>query len=151
MSTELALQHQALDAQPANNFLSMLERVVRDPNGINVEALDRMLAMKERVDARAAETAFQQSMQDAQAEMEPIWRDRVNDHTKSRYATLEAIDRAIRPIYTKHGFSLTAGSKTAPAGHVCVVMDCMHRQGYKRAYELTLPVDDVRVKGATRR
>ena len=132
-------------SQPA----SMLEAVLKasmDP-AADAAKVREFLDIALKLEDRDRETAFYRDMQLCQKEIEPVLRDRANDHTKSRYATLEAIDRAIRPVYTKHGFSLTSGTCDAPAGSVCVVTDCMHREGFKRSYRLTLPVDDVGAKG----
>ena len=39
--------------------------------------------------------------------MRAIAADANNPQTRSRYASYFALDNAVRPIYTKHGFSLT--------------------------------------------
>ena len=141
--------YDAVAVVPYNPPSTMLEAVLKasmDP-AADAAKVREFLDIALKLEDRDRETAFYRDMQLCQKEIEPVLRDRANDHTKSRYATLEAIDRAIRPVYTKHGFSLTSGTCDAPAGSVCVVTDCMHREGFKRSYKLTLPVDDVGAKG----
>src|SRR5258708_30880683 len=85
-------------------------------------------------------------MNGAQAELGPVAADASNPQTKSRYASYPALDRAIRPIYAKHGFSLSfdTGEDAAP-DHVRVVCYVAHRTGHKRSYHVDMPAD---VKGA---
>ena len=66
--------------------------------------------MARQVKADEAKEAFQAAMAQAQAEMPSVVKDRENSHLKSKYAQLEAIDDAIRPVYTRHGFSLMLAS-----------------------------------------
>jgi hypothetical protein len=94
-------------------FVQMIERVARD-SSIDIDRLDRLLAMRERENARRAEQAWKAAMSAAQAEMEPVRADATNDQTRSRYASHAALDGAIRAIYTGHGFGLTFDSGDAP-------------------------------------
>ena len=101
-------------------FVQMIERVARD-SSIDIDRLDRLLAMRERENARRAEQAWKAAMSAAQAEMEPVRADATNDQTRSRYASHAALDGAIRSIYTGHGFGLTFDTDTddaVPPDHV---------------------------------
>ena len=49
----------------------------------------------------------------AQAEMPAIHRDRENSHFRNRYATLDAIVDAVRPVLARHGLAVVSGV-TAP-------------------------------------
>lgn len=85
--------------------MGFLERAVRDPS-IDVVKLEQIIALQERVLDREAKRQFAAAMNALQAEMTPISRDRTNPHAHSRYATYEAIDAILRPLYTRHGFSV---------------------------------------------
>src|SRR4051794_30455432 len=91
------------------SLLNFIERASRD-DSIDLEKLERLLQMQERLVAEDARKAFNAAMSAAQGQMRPVWRDAANSQTNSRYAKLETIDDKIRPIYTEHGFSLTFGT-----------------------------------------
>src|SRR6185312_13445858 len=94
--------------------LSIISEAAKNP-AIDVEKLERLLAMHERLQESArteearqrrevAQAAFNAAMVAAQSEMRPIAEDATNPQTRSKYATYAAIDRHLRPIYTSHGF-----------------------------------------------
>jgi hypothetical protein len=68
--------------------------------------------------------------------MEPIARDLRNETTKSKYASLAAVDRAIRPAYTKHGLAPTFTTRASPKGElwITIVGDLVHVGGGHREY-----------------
>ena len=94
-------------------LLSVIARAASDPS-VDIDKMERLLAMQERVLERNAESAFNESMRGAQGEMRQVATDAKNPQTSSRYATYAAIDAALRPIYTRHGFSISYGTADAP-------------------------------------
>ncbi len=130
----------------AASILQVIASAARDPS-VDIEKMERLMAMHERMTARSAEAAFNDAMSLAQAEMTPISRDAVNPQTKSRYASYAQLDAALRPIYTKHGFSISFNSGTdAPAGHLRLLA-LVGRGGYTRTYMLDMPSDGKGAKG----
>lgn len=73
---------------------------------VDVEKLVQLSKLQEDWDKRHAAENYNDKMALAQGEMEPISREAVNPQTRSKYATLGKLDQAIRPIYSKHGFSI---------------------------------------------
>ena len=144
--TTLQPVSQLAPASETASILSMIERVARDPS-IDMDKLIRLLELRDRTEARARSDAFDEAMTACQGEMRPIAADSNNPQTKSRYASYFALDRALRPIYTKHGFSLsfnTAGG--APEG--CVRIVCRaSRGGHSRDYSIDMPADGKGAKG----
>lgn len=134
----------AADQEPS--LLAVIAQATINPH-VQIDKMQALLDMKERIDEREAKRLFNLAMIDAQAEMRPIVRDRNNEHTKSKYATLQAVDKAIRPIYTKHGFALTFGSREAREGMLTVTCECLHRGGYSKEYELTGALDSTGPSG----
>jgi hypothetical protein len=125
----------------------MIERAARDPS-IDIDKLDRLLLMRERENARMAERLFNEAMALAQADMKPIGADSNNDQTRSRYASYAALDRAVRPIYTRHGFGLTFNTADAPLPEQArIVCDVCHTGGHTRRYRIDMPVDGKGAKG----
>lgn len=92
---------------PADPMVSMIERVAMDPNA-DIEKLERMLAMKERMDAAATQQSFNEALAEAQAEMPNVIARHDNEQTKSKYADLADIYEVCKPIAAKHGFSFNA-------------------------------------------
>lgn len=128
-------------------IISMIERAARDPN-LDLDRMERLLAMRERMMAREAETAFQAAMTAAQAEMPRVYRDAENSHTKSSYARLETIAKAVTPIYTKHGFALSFGTDASPIeGHYRLTCEVTHEAGHKRIVHADLPSDTAGAQG----
>ncbi len=79
--------------------------------------------------------------------MLPVVRGAQNEHTRSRYAVLEAIDGAIRPIYTSHGFSVRYRGLVTEAGSGGVVCVVSHRDGHTEEFPLQAPLDLTGSKG----
>ncbi len=133
-------------ASGATSLLEVIARAASDPN-MDVDKLERLFAMRQKMVALEAEQAFNEAMSAAQAEMRPIAADAENPQTKSRYASYGALDRAIRPIYTKHGFSLSFYSgEGAPADHVRVACK-VSRGGHSERPHIDMPADGKGAKG----
>jgi hypothetical protein len=131
----------------ADSAASMFERLASTP-GLAVESLERLMALWERTEARKAETAFNTAMAAAQNEMRPVAADAWNPQTKSKYASYEALDRALRPTYTKHGFALSfnTGDSKQP-DHVLVICEATHLGGHSKHYQVDMPADGKGAKG----
>jgi len=113
---------------------------------VDVDKFERLIALQERQLEHEARMAFTEAMAKAQAEMEPVRRDATNSHTNSKYARLETIDLAIRPIYTRHGFSVSYNSADHQQG-VEVIMTLRHARGHAEAYRLAGPLDGAGAQG----
>lgn len=127
-------------------LLTVIARAASDPS-VDIDKMERLLAMQERVLERNAESAFNESMRGAQGEMRQVATDANNPQTRSRYATYAAIDAALRPIYTRHGFSISYGTADAPEGYVRVLAYVSHVGGHTRRYEAAMPSDGKGAKG----
>jgi len=137
----------AIPQSDAAAFVSMIERAARDP-AVDMDKLERLLAMKERQEMRVAEQAFAEAMTKAQAEMRAVATDLHNSQTRSRYASYMALDKATRPIYTRHGFALSFNTDVGPSPDILVVgCTVMHSAGYSRHYSVPMPADGKGAKG----
>lgn len=126
-------------------MMSMIKEVAMSPGAEDKVAIMReMLAMNRQLMKDEAERAFNESMRAVQSEIQPIAKKADTDRYK--FAEYDAIDDAIRPIYTKHGFSLTFGSKNSDKG-ICVVCTALHVAGHSRDYELSGALDTTGAKG----
>jgi hypothetical protein len=129
------------------DIMSMIERVATTP-GASMDAIERLVALRERMLARDAELAFNAAMSACQKAMEPVNADSWNPSTKSRYASYEALDKALRPIYTANGFGLSFNTTDCPLpDHVRVTCKAAHAGGHAEMYRLDMPSDGKGAKG----
>ena len=131
----------------ASSLMSAIDRAARDPS-VDIEKFERLVTMKERAEARIAEVAFNAAMRAAQSEMRIIGTDATNPQTRSRYATYAKLDTALRPIYTRHGFSLSFDEADSPKpDHIRILCYVGHDVGHMRTYRKDMPADGKGAKG----
>ena len=129
----------------ADNMLETIRRAASDPT-INVEKLERLLAINERLIADRRKTSFMASLARLQAKMPQLDKrgvitDYKTGEVRNKYAKLEDIDRAIRPVCAEEGFSFSFDSETTPQG---IRFSCAmaHRDGHAETKTITLPTDN---------
>jgi len=127
-------------------LIAVISRAASDPS-IDVNKLEKLLEMHDRIEARSAERAFNDAMTAAQTEMRSVAPDATNKQTSSKYASYPALDRALRPIYTKHGFSLSFDTGESAADMVRVLCYVAHTGGHSRTYRADMPADGKGAKG----
>jgi hypothetical protein len=131
----------------ATGLALMVERLAANPQ-VDVDKLERIIAMQERINSLQGKTAFDAAMSLAQAEMGRVSADATNPQTHSKYASYSALDRALRPIYTKHGFGLSFNTGDgAPADYIRMLCEVTHREGFSKSYHLDMPADGKGAKG----
>lgn len=139
------------DIVPINDGAALMTAVARaasDPN-VDVEKMERLFAMHERMAARQAEQDYATAMVRAQQSMPNIAKTSENKQTKSWYADLQAINEKITPIYTECGFALSFGQEDSPIkDHVRVICDVLHIGGHSKRYSYDNPIDDAGIQGA---
>lgn len=148
MSTAIAERQESPVVAQAESatILQVIQRAAADPQ-CDIEKMERLMAMHERMQARDAETQFNLAMSSAQSEMRPVGADADNKQTRSKYATYAKLDSALRPIYTRHGFSLSFNSEPAEAEVIRVVCYVSHSAGHTRTYSIDMPADGKGAKG----
>lgn len=116
--------------------------------GAPIETIERLVALQEKMIARQAETEFNLAMNKAQAELGRVATDLANTETHSRYASYAALDRKIRPVYAKHGFSLSFDTADPVLPEtVRVLCYVSHSSGHSRTYRIDMPSDGKGPKG----
>ena len=113
-------------------------------NGAAMDVIERLTALQERAMARDAELSFFRSLHAAQEEVPSI---EPNKEVKTsagklmyRYASYEQLDKALRPIYVKHGMAISFSGGEAPTGKVRVLCCVSHRDGHAERYQLDLAI-----------
>jgi len=126
---------------------SAFERLARDP-AVDVDKLERLMQMHERMQARFSQEQFNAAMAQAQKAMRPVAADAYNPQTRSRYASYEALDGDVRPIYSEHGFGLSFNTGDCPLPeYVRVICDVTHVGGHSKGYHIDMPADGKGAKG----
>lgn len=129
------------------NLMAMIGRLAADPNA-DIDKMERLMAMKERVEAESARREFNAAMTACQQAMPAIVKNKTNNQTSSRYADLEVINAAITPIYTSHGFSLSFDNEEPRAeGWVRVRCTVRHSAGHVEHFHYDSPIDDKGIGG----
>jgi hypothetical protein len=148
--TEVLAPQAPVVLPPRNEIATVMHAITaaaNDPN-VDIDKMERLLSMHERMHARANEQKFNAAMTKAQAAMGPISADAVNPQTRSTYASYAQLNRALRPIYTKNGFALSFDTATSDqAGHVRILCYVSHAAGHMRTYRCDMPADGKGAKG----
>lgn len=134
-------------ATDAASIMDVITRAASDPS-INVEKLEKLTALYERITARNAEQAFNAALTEAQKEIRPVAADASNPQTKSKYASYFALDKALRHVITKHGFALSFTTEPgATPDVISIICDVSHTAGHTRRYSVPMPSDGKGAKG----
>lgn len=141
------VQQEIAPVDQSASLLAAISSAASNP-AVDIDKLERLIAVQERLEAREAEVAFNQAMNAAQREMRPIAANASNPQTRSRYATYDKLDRVLRPIYTENGFSLSFDEGESPKpDHVRVLCYVSHVAGHTRTYHRDMPADGKGAKG----
>lgn len=132
-------RQEVADHQPVDPMVSMIERIAMDPQS-DLSKLERMLEMKEKVDAQHAKAAFDAAFSRASAEFPEIPLRGENKHQKTRYALLKDILSGVRPILSKHGLALSFATEVDDA-FVTVTAELSHEGGHSKRNSIPLPRD----------
>lgn len=132
------------------DYHSVIEKVaaIKNLTAEDLSKLQQMMTMQEEWEKRQAATHFNENMALAQGEMTQISKDSSNPQTRSRYASLEALDEAIRPIYSKYGFSVSFNDETPDDRDGWLRLIAYVSNGAEtRKYTKWLPVGNVGLRG----
>ena len=128
-------------------LISMIERAARDPN-VDIDKMERLFQMHERIDKQRRETAYNAAMAAAQAELIPVARKLHNQQTRSKYADLAALAEAAMPIIYRHGFGISHSEfKSDRPNNLGVRAEVTHAAGFSKSYDFHIPMDGAGLKG----
>lgn len=120
-------------------MLDFIQRAAADPT-VDIDKLERLIQLSERMQAKTAETEFNSAMAKMQCEIPTVGEGAQNLHTKNTYATLDDINRVLKPIMQRHGFAVSFKVDNQANGiHVTGIL--MHSAGHREQTTLLLPVD----------
>jgi hypothetical protein len=154
--TEITVREQAPSnvTNVTDPMIAMIERVVLDPNA-SIEKLEKMLAMRERLEDRALEErkreqelSYLKAFADCQKELKVVVKNKDNKQTNSRYADLAALAEQADPIIHKHGLSTSfEPAGTNEKGEQRIRWTIAHKDGHIRSDVADLPADKAGAKG----
>lgn len=116
--------------------------------GASIDTIERLAKLQREMVEYEAKVSFDEAMQRAQDGMKPISADMHNKQTGSKYASYAKLDRALRPIYSREGFSVSfnTGEPLAPE-MVRILAYVSHKRGHTRNYQIDMPADGKGAKG----
>lgn len=139
-------------AAPVEYSASLMEVITRaasDP-AVDIDKLERLIAMQERIEARNAKAAFL----DAKLAMRPhlpsidmrgriVIKDKNSGEVtqETPFARFEDIQLVIEPILTEYGFDLSFKNGLSEEGKVRVTTILTHRDGHSEDTYFDLPHD----------
>jgi ERF superfamily len=132
-------EEKAIQRAPMSSW-DLIEMAVDRNAGI--EVIERLKALYDQERSKREEADFNAAMSRVQSAIDRIAPDLNNAQTNSRYASYAAIDRVIRPVYSKEGFSLSFNTEESK-----IVCFASHNGGYTRRYEVDMPADGKGPKG----
>lgn len=162
MTNEVATRLETAPAeaeQPseAAAILQVIERAAQNP-AVDVDKMERLLAMRERVMERQAKQAFTEAklrMRNALPEISMrgmiTIREKNPPHNiiqETPFARFEDIHAAVMPVLTEHGFDLSFKNGMAPDGKVRVTTILSHVDGHSEETYFDLPHDSTGSKNA---
>lgn len=137
MTQEVQVIGRAVE-QESSNVFSVIERMAMNPD-VDIEKLQKMMDMQERILNREALQAFSADMAVMQTEL-PRVAENGKGHNDKKYALLEDINAAIRPALQKYGFAVTFRTSQDDKS-VVVTAILSHRGGHREETQLVLPAD----------
>jgi len=127
----------------SGNLIAVIERYMTDKT-VDVDKLDRLLQMQERVLARQALESFNADFAAIQTELPRIEQNgevlNKSGGVQSRYAKFEDINSAVKPILQKYGFSIYFQTAT-DSNSITVTGTLCHRDSHSIQTNLSLPSD----------
>lgn len=133
--------------QEGATILAMIDKISGLPN-IDPQQVLQLYEIHQRMEADKARKEWATAFAAVMKEVTPIIKKEKNKQTNSQYATHDALDAVLRPIYTKHGMSPTFTSESSDKpDHIKIVGFLIHEGGHERRYEIDMPADGKGPKG----
>lgn len=137
----------ALEKINGNGLIDLIEKVVTNPE-VSVEKIKALMDMQLLLEDRQAEKAFDAAMIEAQDDVQALAWDKVNREKDSRNVSYPKIDKMLRPVRKKHGFTMSWDTEPGPSVDIAILCcDVSHKGGHRRRYRTPMPIDGQGPKG----
>lgn len=127
------------------NAMQLLQSAI--VGGASIDTVERLAKLATDMQDRQANIEFDEALNRCQSRMKRIGADMTNPQTHSKYASYAALDRAIRPVYTGEGFSISFGEAEGSTADYIVMLAYLSRGGHTRIYRKGMPIDTKGPKG----
>jgi len=121
----------------ATDLVTAIASAASNP-AMDVEKMERLMAMHERMTDQHAQQVYQSALSRMQPDL-PVVKHRGDANKRYTYALWEDIHRAITPVMSRYGFSIFFKVDTADA--VRVEATLAHEDGHRESTSITLPAD----------
>lgn len=127
----------------SGNLLAVISQAVADPR-MDTDKMRALLDMHKEIMIENRRVAFVAALALLQAELPQIRKDGrivVKGVERSRFARLEDLDAAIRPLLAQHGFSFSFNEESADGNNRRYSATLAHKDGHAEVKYITLPLD----------
>lgn len=153
--TDTAVAHRPEIPPPAvtdapGSLLAAIVTLSKDP-AVDADKLERLLAMQERMEARASEAEFNRALHAAQAEIPAIaknntleLKDRTGKDLGSyNFLSFEDMMKVLGPIMQRHGFTVTfdMAQRQGEGGGAVMTGTLLHTAGHSKTASIPLALD----------
>jgi len=137
-------------AEYGASLMEVIARAASDAS-VDIDKMERLIAMQERISDRQAVVAFNSALAELQPQL-PVISERGgikarDGSVQSTYALWEDVNEAIRPVLAAHGFALRF-RVDRQADQISVTGILSHREGHSEETTLSLPTDTSGSKNA---
>lgn len=126
-----------------SSLLNFVAQAVSDPN-IDVAKLEALLRMQRQIVTEEAVVTFNKALRGAQAEIPPIAKNGTIDlggKGSIPFTTWEDMDKVLRPVMDKHGFTLTFDMQVKEGGGALITATLLHVDGHSKTASIPLALD----------
>lgn len=133
--------------------MEMMAKVLENKNPKDaVEVVKELAKLQMEMQARDAEIEFNQAHQAATAEMKMVINDVSQEQAnsapgKKKWATYRALNQAAKPIWIKHGLSVSWSSETSPLPDQMIVIGYVSKGLHTRRYAIPMDISGKGPKG----
>ena len=128
-------------ADQGASLMAVISRAASDPS-CDIDKMERLMQMHERMEARQAEAAFASDLAMMQTELPAIGergQAKVNGQVRYTFALWEDMNAAIKPVLSRFGFALSFRMDFASGIEVTGVLS--HKGGHNERTSIKLPAD----------
>jgi hypothetical protein len=144
MNEVIQQNNQVAVVSESSAVLAVIARAASDPT-VDMDKLERLLDMQERIMNKQAETEFNSALAAMQADI-PSIAERGKSHS-GNYATFEDITDIVRPIMKEYGFAISFSFEQSEK-NITVIGELVHKGGHSKKTSMILPHDSSGSKNA---
>jgi len=128
---------------PTVNVESLLMKAVE--SGQSIDTLERLLAMREKLQSEFARTEYFKALSEFQSECPFIPKERTvkdkSGNVRYKYASLDDIVKVVGPLLKTHGLSFTVNTDNTAAS-VAAICEIHHAAGHSEKSVFVVPVEE---------